>query len=639
MQALSVGEKNVLPLGRKTRALLAILALSAPRAVSRMRLAELLWSRRLEEQARASLRQEIHRLLEALQPVGEVLRVSRDHVSLRSDLVWMDVEEVLQATVTNPAPLALLNGELLDEFNGLDPALDQWLTVEREKLRDHARIIAQALLTEQGAPDAVIPVAQQLLSIDRTHEGAWRALMRAHAERGERGLAIQAYERCRAALSECLDAAPSQETQRLVAEIRAGAASVGQKPSADLVKRSPSGRMGVAVGVLPLQNTGAGDDLNDLGHGFAEDLSEALSCFQFISVISSASTLQFSREEGASRRMAGLDFLLDGSMRHGATAARVTLRLVDLRDDNRIVWTNHFDLERQDRFELQDEIVAQVAARIQLTIERVEGARAARVPQEENTAYDLVLRAIPLVNRLIRNDLDEAEALLRRAIAIQPDYVPAQTHLAYLLSFRAGQGWSDNEAATIAEATRLADRSIMLDPRLARAFAVAGHIRGCFGRYPREALVLHARALSLNPNMAMVWGLAAMTYTYLGEFDEACIHFKRYRRLAPDDATAFFYKGGMVMLELQRRDYVAAIRYGREMNAMNPNLISGLQYYLAALGHAGLSEETTRVRVQLLNLAPRLTLQMASNRCALDQPAERNHYIEGLRKAGLRSAA
>ena len=65
MEAWTLTAESILPTGRKTRALLAILALSAPRPVLRGRLAEMLWSRRPEEQARASLRQEIHRLLDA----------------------------------------------------------------------------------------------------------------------------------------------------------------------------------------------------------------------------------------------------------------------------------------------------------------------------------------------------------------------------------------------------------------------------------------------------------------------------------------------------------------------------------------------------------------------------------------------
>src|ERR1700761_80918 len=221
MEAWTLTSENVLPAGRKTRALLAVIALSSPRPALRGRLAELLWSRRPEEQARASLRQEIHRLLESLAPAGtEILTVTRDHLSLRPGLVWVDVEEVMRATTEQPASLSLLDGDLLEDLDGIDPTFDAWLTTERERLRDRARNVAEALLRESSEPESAIPAAQRLLQIDRAHEGAWRALMRAHVARGERGMAIQAYDRCRAVLADLLDASPSAETQKLLAEIR-----------------------------------------------------------------------------------------------------------------------------------------------------------------------------------------------------------------------------------------------------------------------------------------------------------------------------------------------------------------------------------------------------------------------------------
>src|ERR1700722_19057562 len=274
MEAWTVTGENVLPPGRKTRALLAAIALASPRPSLRGRLAELLWSRRPEEQARASLRQEIHRLLESLAPAGtEILTVTRDHLSLRPGVVWIDVEEVMRATTDQPASLSLLDGDLLEDLDGIDPTFDAWLTTERERLRDRARNVAEALLREQVEPEAAIPAAQRLLQIDRAHEGAWRALMRAHAARGERGMAIQAYDRCRAVLADLLDAAPSPETQKLLAEIRGPSGSrmpprppapppPPPPPAADQAHKPPAvldpkhqeirpARGGAHVGVMP----------------------------------------------------------------------------------------------------------------------------------------------------------------------------------------------------------------------------------------------------------------------------------------------------------------------------------------------------------------------------------------------------
>ena len=111
MEAWSLTSESLLPSGRKTRGLLAIVALSSPRPVLRSRLAELLWSRRPEEQARASLRQEIHRLLDGLSVSGrDILSVTRDSLALRPGVAWIDVDEVLRATPDDPSALKLLDG-------------------------------------------------------------------------------------------------------------------------------------------------------------------------------------------------------------------------------------------------------------------------------------------------------------------------------------------------------------------------------------------------------------------------------------------------------------------------------------------------------------------------------------------------
>jgi hypothetical protein len=113
-------------------------------------------------------------LLECLSPAGtEVLLVTRDHLSLRPGLVWVDVEEVMRATTDQPASLSLLDGDLLEDLDGIDPTFDAWLTTERERLRDRARAVAEALLREQVEPETTIPAAQRLLQIDRAHEGAF----------------------------------------------------------------------------------------------------------------------------------------------------------------------------------------------------------------------------------------------------------------------------------------------------------------------------------------------------------------------------------------------------------------------------------------------------------------------------------
>lgn len=664
MEAWTLTSENVLPAGRKTRALLAVIALSSPRPALRGRLAELLWSRRPEEQARASLRQEIHRLLEALAPAGtEILQVTRDHLSLRPGVVWVDVEEVMRATTEQPASLSLLDGDLLEDLDGIDPTFDAWLTTERERLRDRARSVAEALLREQVEPEAAIPAAQRLLQIDRAHEGAWRALMRAHAARGERGMAIQAYDRCRAVLADLLDASPSPETQKLLAEIRGPSGSrmplrppappPQPQPLVDDTEEPPPvlepraqeirpARGGAHVGVMPLQLVGTTEEESHLAPGLAEEITTALARFRWMFVVASNSLARFAadtRDETAIRRTFGIDFLLDGSIQRVRNRLRITVRLLDLRAGNQVVWARRFDRQSNDLLSLQDEIASEVVAQIDPEILLIEAKRSASRTPVDATAYDLMLRAIPLIGRLEREAFMRAGEYLAHAIQLEPDYAAAYAWYAYWQMFLVGQDWTDDPAAVMEEAGLHAERAVVLDPFDARGLTIAGHVRAFLHRRLREAIALHERALSLNPNLAMAWALSAIAFAYIGDAEEAERRNNRYKKLSPLDPHAFFFDAFFILIHLLKRDYESAVAVGRAVSEMNPSFSATYKPYLSALGHLGRTQEAAVVRRRLLAIEPDFTVERFITTSPLERESDRMHYAEGLRLAGVPETA
>jgi DNA-binding SARP family transcriptional activator/TolB-like protein len=670
MEAWTVRSESVLPAGRKTRALLASIAMAAPRPVLRGRLAEQLWSRRPEEQARASLRQEIHRLLDALSPAEtDILLITRDHLTLRPGAVWIDVEEVMRATAQQPASLALLDGDLLEDLDGIDPNFDAWLNTERERIRDRARGIAESMLNDDLEPDAAIAAAQRLLTIDRSHEGAWRSLMRAHATRGERGLAVQAYDRCRAVLADMLDAAPSIETQKLLNEIRgpshsrlplrppqpepppAAAPTVtapvpplpeppeGEALPAPRKREAVASRGGAHIGVMPFRLVGIPDEDAHLAPGLADEITNALSRFRWMFIVSSNSLGRFAaenRDEAAIRREFGLDFLLDGSVQRAGSKIRISLRLLDLRANNQIVWARRFDRETNDLLTLQDEIAAEVVAQIDPEILLIEAKRSSSRGQIDATAYDFMLRSIPLIGRMEQEAFMQAGEYLAKAIALEPDYAAAYAWYAYWHIFYVGQGWAELPKAMMERAGELAERAIVLDPFDARGLAISGHVRAFLHRRLREAMVLHERALSLNPNLAMAWALSAVTYAYAGELEEAERRNDRYKKLSPLDPHAFVFDAFFVLIHLLKRDHETAVEVGRMVSQLNPAFTAAYKPYLAALGHLHRDQEAATIRRRLLALEPDFTIERFLTNNPMERESDKLHYAEGLRLAGIR---
>jgi DNA-binding SARP family transcriptional activator len=653
MEAWSFTGESVLPTGRKTRALLAVLALSLPRPVLRARLAGLLWSRRPVEQARASLRQEIHRLGEALAPLsGQVLLVSRDQLTLAAGVLWVDVDEVLRATAGQPEALGLLDGALLEDLHGVDPAFDLWLAGERERLSDRARALAERVLDGQTEPEAIIAAATRLLAIDRAHEGGWRALMRAYAARGERGMVAATFERCRRALAERLGASPSAETERLLAELRPAAPVAAALPRAEVrvAARRESGaeakpevrvrptRTGVHVGALPLLPIGPGAAKTGLASAISEEITAALTRCRTLAVASSGALARFaaqSRDETLIRRAFALDYLLDGSLQQAPGRLRVALRLLDLRAGNRVVWAQRFDHDDADVLALQDAVAAATAAQIEPEILLREAERNASRPPGEVGAPELVLRALPLLRRFDRETFVHAGLLLKQAATLDAVCAPAHAWGALWQVLRVEQGWADDASRAAAEAGRLAGRAVILDPQDARGLAIAGLVRALLHHRLREAVSLHEKALAFNPNLAMAWALAARTLAHLGRLDAAEQHLQRYRQLAPLDPFAPLFDATLPLLALLRHEHQEAARLGRAVAEISPVAVAPLKPYLAALGHLGANSEAARVRRRLAAIEPGFSIARFLAGPPWARPEDCTHYCTGLRLAGV----
>ena len=631
--------ESVLPSGRKTRALLACITMAAPRPVLRSRLSELLWSRSPKDQAYASLRQEIHRLQAALSPAeANILVVTRDDLALRPGTVLTDVQEVTQASSERPAALSLLTADLLEGLEGIDPSFNIWLQAERKRLRNRALRIAESVLRQVTSPDDAIEAAERVLAIDCAHEGAWRALMNIHDARGERGLAIQAYNRCCAALTDTVGATPSAETQKKFADIRGS--SLRREPQ----NEPPSGevatttRRGIHVGVMPFRLIGSADKHASLAAGLAAEIANALSQFRGLFTVSANSLDRFAadnRDEALIKRELGLDFLLDGSVQRADSKSRIYLQLLDLRANSQVTWARRFECESDDLLSLQDEITAEVAAQIDPEILRTEARRSTSGKPAHPTAYDLMLRAIPLIGRMEYEPFMQAGRYLADAIALEPDYAQLYGWYAYWHVFLVGQDWAADPETITERAGGLADRAIVLDPFDARGLAISGHVRAYLHHRPRDAMGLHDRALSLNPNLAIAWALSGITHAYAGNLEEAERRNNRYKALSPRDPHAFFFDAFSVLIHLMKHEYEAAVEVGRAVIQLNPSFSATYKPYLAALGHLRRDQETATTRRRLLALEPHFTIESFLENYSIERDCDRIHYAEGLRLAGL----
>jgi DNA-binding SARP family transcriptional activator/TolB-like protein len=650
MQAWMTEGEEISPPGLRTRALLAAVAMSSPRPVPRVWLARLLWSQLPDALGRAALRAEVLRLADALAPAGPaVLEVTRVSLLLRPEAVWIDAPEVMRATAEAPGSLALLDGALLEDLDGIDPAFDQWLRQERDRLHDHGRLVAETHLLAQTEPSASIPAARQLLSIDPIHEGGWRALMRGYAEQGERTRAMEAYEQCCTVLAARLDTAPSAATRSLLASILGqNAARPDQqqperlRPSTapPLVGRQPPGgyrpQRRRRVGVMPMRCYGLADEEALFGPGLAGEITSALSRFFQTTVVDADEIARFVHDhydEAAVRRMFGIDFLMDGTIRRGRNRVRVSLRLLDMNAGNRIVWVDRFIRNDSDLPLAQTGIAAEAVARIEPELWQAEALRWAADPPVNPTAYDLLLLSILPMTQMDRDGFLQAGEHLAQAIRQEPEFSAVHCWYAFWHVLLISQGWASDHAEALARGRDLAERSVALNPTAARPLTVAGLLRAHHGS--DEAAACFDRALEVNPYLAMTWALSAVHCLNIGDHAEAERRFDTYKALSPRDRFAFVFDAFFAPFHLVRRGYETALITGHLVMQLNPRFSAGYKTPLAALGHLGMHDEAASVLRRLQAIEPNFSVAGFLATTTLRRHADRELFAEGLRLAGV----
>jgi DNA-binding SARP family transcriptional activator len=243
LRVLRDGRPLALP-AKKAQALLACLALRAGEPQPRAKLAALLWADADEGAARASLRQALLVLRRALALGDDALAGDADTVTLAAGAAEVDVQAFERlADDGGPQALeqaaALLRGELLDAFDARAPAFDEWLALERQRVRTRALAVLQRLLAVHmaaGRVEQAIDVGLRLLALDPLHEPVHRALMDLYARQGRHDAAARQFALCRELLRRELGQAPQPATLQLheaLAQRRAEPPPAAERPEPD----------------------------------------------------------------------------------------------------------------------------------------------------------------------------------------------------------------------------------------------------------------------------------------------------------------------------------------------------------------------------------------------------------------------
>jgi serine/threonine protein kinase/cytochrome c-type biogenesis protein CcmH/NrfG len=268
----------------------------------------------------------------------------------------------------------------------------------------------------------------------------------------------------------------------------------------------PSGSRGRAastdhsVAVLYFENLSGMKEDEYLRDGITEDITTELSKIKGLKTFSRAMVLAYrdkSVTAGQVGKELGASYVLAGSLRRAGARLRINAQLVDAGTDFPI-WSERYDREMKDVFEVQDEIAQKIAAALRITLSPQEQQALSAKPTEDLQAYDLYLRGRNYARRVGRQDLQFSLQMYENAVALDPQFALAHAGLAnvcaqYYYHFERQQQWIDRAIAATQKASAHGHEAPEI--QCAEAWVLFAE-----GRYPEAADKIRT-ALSRNPDL------------------------------------------------------------------------------------------------------------------------------------------
>src|SRR5262249_53659331 len=290
-----------------------------------------------------------------------------------------------------------------------------------------------------------------------------------------------------------------------------------------------------SLAVLPFQNMSGDPEQEYFTDGIVDDIITGLSRIKWLFVIARNSSFTYKGRSVDVKHVGrdlGVRYVLEGGVRKAADRIRMSAQLVEA-DTGAHIWAEHYDRRLDDIFSVQDELTMSVVGAIEPSLRKAEIERAKRERPDSIHAYDLVLRAMPLLYSAMPGEVSNAIPLLEKALAIEPGYARAHADLAWCLHHRFSRG--DHREADRTAAISHAQAAVAGAGDDATALGIAGFVISLDAHDNATALSLFDRALALSNSNIFALGCSCVTLGWMGKAELAIERAERALRLSPFD--------------------------------------------------------------------------------------------------------
>lgn len=387
-----------------------------------------------------------------------------------------------------------------------------------------------------------------------------------------------------------------------------------------------------SIAVLPFANMSGEAEQEFFVDGLTEDIITELSRFRELFVISRNSAFVYKNKPINVQSVAkelGVQYLVEGSVRKAGDRVRVTVQLIDAATD-RHVWAERYDRELKDIFAIQDEVTAAIAATLPGRVEAAAHDRVKRKPTDNLAAYECVLAGKRLHHRSTKADNAEALRMLDRAIALDPGYAHAHAWRACTLGQSFVNGWREDHDAAIGDVMQELALALALDENDSDVHRILAAVNLSIHRDHDKALYHQERALALNPNDDLLVVQQGEVLTWMGRADEGIEWIAKAMRLNPYHPERFWNHLGRAYFVARRYD--EAIKAFQRISRPDPTHVA---FLAACHAEAGDTAAAQGLAQELLKRAPDFSVARYIATQHYQNDSDRVHHAGALIKAGL----
>jgi tetratricopeptide (TPR) repeat protein len=324
-------------------------------------------------------------------------------------------------------------------------------------------------------------------------------------------------------------------------------------------------------------------------------------------------------------------YVLKGSVRRLSDKVRVNVQLVNV-ETGFNAWAQRYDRTATEMFAVQDNVTQRIVEALAVNITSQEKQRLAQRATDNLKAYDLFQEGQRISKASTKESNEQARAVYREAIELDPRYGRAYGALAITLADDFRRGWTDTPLETLDRALELAEQAVALDNSTPQTYWALAYVHLARKEYEQAEQAV-SQAITIAPNYADGYGLLALIKVHLGQAQQAVEINTRAMRLNPYYTWNYLYTLGSAYYMLG--DYQAAIDTLEQAQARNENAVHVKLYLAASYQMAGRHEDARWTIEQVGILSPTTTLRDIEKTLPIADPEFRQNFLQNLRKAGL----